>query len=144
MNPFRPHARPGFRGDFSGDDRDITEAIAAAPPAPWDGTTVPLSALRDPPRYGPPAAVLPMPQSRAVMTVWPAAPGAPAPTPQALEVVAYLLAKVTILRRRGQLDRVSDEKLRLVPGDRATNRRTTARLIVDEAIDLLRYGGEPR
>ena len=91
-----------------------------------------------------PAAILPMPQARAVMTVYPPGPGVPAPTPEALEVVRYLRAKVVILRTRGHLDRITDEKLRLVPGDRATNRRTTARLIVDEATELLRCGGDPR
>ena len=149
--------QPVFRGDFPGDDHDITEAIQAIPPAPWHGTTMPLSALRDQPRYAPPepashpypappAAVLHMPQARAVMTVYPPAAGGPAPTPQALEVVRFLRARVLILRNKepSQLDRISDEKLRLVPGDRATNRRTTARLIVDEATELLRCSGDPR
>jgi hypothetical protein len=151
----RGRARLALTGDFGDTDRDITEAIEAIPPAPWHGTTMPLSELRGQPHYlppgvaphlpaMPPAAILRMPQARAVMTVNPPGPGVPGPTPEALEVVRYLRAKVAILRTRGHLDRITDEKLRLVPGDRATNRRTTARLIVDEATELLRCGGDAR
>lgn len=85
-----------------------------------------------------PAAILPMPQARAVMKVYPPGPGVPGPTPQALEVVRYLRNRVAILRRRGQLDRISDEKLAMLP---AMSRRATARVIVDEAAELLRCGG---
>lgn len=138
MNLFR-RREPEFRRDFPG-DRDITEAMQAIPPVPWHGTTVPLSALRGQPHY-PPAAVLPMPQSRAVMSVYPPGPGIPAPTPEALNVVRFLRDKVAILRKRGQLDRISDEKLAMLP---AMSRRTTARVIVDEAAELLRCGGETR
>jgi hypothetical protein len=163
--PFRRRSRPrgqarlALTGDFPGTDHDITEAIQAIPPAPWHGTTVPLQALRGQPRYAPaedwelaeieahitpPAAVLRMPQARAVMTVNPPGPGVPGPTQQALEVARFLRAKVTILKRRGQLDRISQEKLAMLPADRIRNRRTTARLIVDEAAELLRCGGDPR
>ena len=118
---------------------------------PANGATVPLSALRDQPHYAPPdpashpypappAAVLRMPQARAVMTVNPPGPGVPGPTPQALEVTRFLRAKVIILKRRGHVDRISDDKLAMLPCDRIRNRRTTARLIVDEAAELLLCG----
>ena len=156
----RGAARLALAGDFPDDGRGITEAIQAIPPAPWHGTTMPLSELRGephyprsdfrpapvpgPPRYTPPAAILPMPQARAVMKVYPPGPGVPGPTPQALEVVRFLRARVTVLRRRGHLDRISQDKLAMLPADRIRNRRTTARLIVDEAAELLRCGGEQR
>jgi hypothetical protein len=111
--------------------------VMSAPAGQPGADTEPITRAR-------PAAILPMPQARAVMKVYPPGPGVPAPTPQALEVARFLRAKVAILRMRGHLDRITDEKLRLVPGDRATNRRTTARLIVDEAAELLRCGGDPR
>jgi hypothetical protein len=122
---------------------------------PANGTTVPLAALRDQPHYAPPdpashpypappAAVLRMPQARAVMTVNPPGPGVPGPTPQALEVTRFLRAKVIILKRRGHLDRISQDKLAMLPADRIRNRRTTARLIVDEAAELLLCGGDTR
>jgi hypothetical protein len=90
-----------------------------------------------------PAAILPMAQARAVMKVYPPGPGVPAPTPQALEVARFLRAKVIILKRRGHVDRISDDKLAMLPCDRIRNRRTTARLIVDEAAELLLCGGDP-
>jgi len=147
----RGAARLALTGDFPDDGRDITEAMQAIPPAPWHGVTVPLSALRDQPHYAPPdpashpypappAAVLRMPQARAVMTVNPPGPGVPGPTPQALEVTRFLRAKVIILKRRGHVDRISDDKLAMLPCDRIRNRRTTARLIVDEAAELLLCG----
>jgi hypothetical protein len=105
--------------------------------------TEPLASYRGQPRYTPPT-VLPMPQARAVMKVYPPGPGVPAPTSPALEVVRYLHAKVIILRKRGHLDRITDDKLAMLPADRIRNRRTTARLIVDEAAELLRCGGEQR
>jgi len=129
---------------------------------PANGTTVPLSALRGephyprsdlrPPRpYPAPVPDQPRPpillagqQAPWIMAVNPPRPGDPGPTPQALEVVRFLRAKVTILRKRGQLDRVSQDKLAMLPADRIRNRRTTARLIVDEAAELLRCGGDTR
>jgi len=153
--PFRRRSRPRGRarlaltGDFPAADRDITEAMQAIPPAPWDGTTVPLTALRGQPHYTPPVAPRPPillagQQAPWIMAVNPPRPGDPGPTPQALEVVRFLRAKVTILRKRGQLDRVSQDKLAMLPADRIRNRRTTARLIVDEAAELLRCGGDTR
>ncbi len=151
----RGRARLALTGDFPADGRDITEAMQAIEPAPWHGATVPLAALRDQPHYAPPdpashpypappAAVLRMPQARAVMTVNPPGPGVPGPTPQALEVTRFLRAKVIILKRRGHVDRISDDKLAMLPCDRIRNRRTTARLIVDEAAELLLCGGDLR
>jgi len=158
--PFRRRSRPRGRarlaltGDFPAADRDITEAMQAIPPAPWDGTTVPLTALRGQPHYMP-AGVEPYPrpappvllagqQAPWIMTVNPPRPGDPGPTPQALDVVRYLVAKVTILKRKGQADRIDPDKIAKVPVDRARNRRTSALIIVDEAAELLRCGGDQR
>jgi hypothetical protein len=129
------HQPAGAQTVVFGGASDI--GVMPAPAGQPGADTEPITRAR-------PAAILPMPQARAVMKVYPPGPGVPAPTPQALEVARFLRAKVAILRMRGHLDRISDEKLRLVPGDRATNRRTTARLIVDEATELLRCGGDPR
>lgn len=167
----RGRARLALTGDFPATDHDVTEAIQAAPPAPWDGATYdwgahplpagvwpvavkqhgqdtePLAMLRGQPRYTPPAAARPPillagKQAPWIMAVNPPAPGDPGPTPEAVTVVRYLAAKVAILARRGQLDRVSQDKLAMLPSDRIRNRRTTARLIVDEAAELLRCGGD--
>ena len=46
----RGAARLALTGDFPATDHDITEAMQAIPPAPWDGTTVPLSELFAPTR----------------------------------------------------------------------------------------------
>jgi hypothetical protein len=185
----RGRARLALTGDFPATDHDITEAMEAIPPAPWDGTTISLSDLRGQPRYPhghftgigdettwhpapgwaerrgiapadaaamlararPPVPDQPRPpillagqQAPWIMTVNPPRPGDPGPTPQALEVARFLRAKVIILKRRGHVDRISQEKLAMLPADRIRNRRTTARLIVDEAAELLRCGGEPR
>jgi len=153
--PFRRRSRPRGRarlaltGDFPAADRDITEAMQAIPPAPWDGTTVPLTALRGQPHYTPPVAPRPPillagQQAPWIMAVNPPRPGDPGPTPQALDVVRYLVAKVTILKRRGQADRIDPDKIAKVPVDRARNRRTSALIIVDEAAELLRCGGDTR
>ena len=166
--PFRRRSRPRGRarlaltGDFHAADRDITEAVRAIPPAPWDGTTVPLSALRGEPHYPRsdlrpphpyPAPVPDQPrppillagqQAPWIMAVNPPRPGDPGPTPQALDVVRYLVAKVTILKRKGQADRIDPDKIAKVPVDRARNRRTSALIIVDEAAELLRCGGDQR
>jgi hypothetical protein len=60
----RGRARLALTGDFPATDRDITEAIEAAGPAPWDGATVPLSALRGESHYTPgdflPPGVIPV------------------------------------------------------------------------------------
>jgi hypothetical protein len=157
----RGAARLALTGDFPPDGRDITEALADYDgatyqwPAPPDGVTPvaikqagqdtqPLARLRAQPSYTPPPILLAGQQAPWVMTVNPARPGDPGPTPQALEVVRFLRAKVTILRKRKQLDRISQDKLAMLPADRIRNRRTTARLIVDEAAELLRCGGDPR
>jgi hypothetical protein len=47
----RGRARLALTGDFPATDHDITEAMEAIPPAPWDGTTISLSDLRGQPRY---------------------------------------------------------------------------------------------
>ena len=158
--PFRRRSRPRGTARLAPvADRDDAQWLDQISTDPADGTTwpppsgppavifegrdtEPLARYRGQPRYTP-ATVLPMPQARAVMKVYPPGPGVPAPTPQALEVARFLRAKVTILARRGQLDRVSQEKLAMLPADRIRNRRTTARLIVDEAAELLRCGGDP-
>ena len=71
---------------------------------PADGATAPLAALRGEPRYTPPgnrafmpppgdrtpAAILPMPQARGVMTVYPPGPGVPAPTPHGVRAAVYI------------------------------------------------------
>ena len=154
--PFRRRSRPRGRarlaltGDFPAADHDITEAMQAIPAAPWDGTTVPLSALRGEPHYTPapvpdqprPPILLAGQQAPWIMTVNPGRAGAP--TRQALEVVRHLRNKVLILKRRGQVDRIDPDKVAKVPVDRARNRRTTALIIVDEAAELLRCGGDTR
>jgi hypothetical protein len=143
----RGAARLALAGDFPG-DHDITQAMQAIPPAPWDGTTIPLSALRGQPHYTPdqprPPILLAGQQAPWVMAVSPPRPGGPGPTAQALEVVRFLHAKVTILKRKGQAGRIDPDKVARVPVDRARNRRTSAMLIVDEAAELLRCGGDMR
>jgi hypothetical protein len=151
--PWRP---PG--GRFAG-PRTWRDASGAATPAGVTPIAIkhagmdtePLARLRAQPRYTPPvppaeppAAVLTGRQAPWVMTVERPRPGGPGPTPEALEVVAYLRARVAILTSRGHLDRISQEKLAMLPADRIRNRRTTARLIVDEAAELLRCGGNPQ
>ena len=145
----RGTARLALTGDFPAADRDITEAMQAIPPAPWHGTTVPLTELRGQPHYTPPAVPRPPillagQQAPWIMAVNPPRPGDPGPTPQALDVVRYLVAKVTILKRKGQADRIDPDKIAKVPIDRARNRRTSALIIVDEAAELLRCGGDTR
>jgi len=145
----RGTARLALTGDFPATDHDITEAMQAIPPAPWHGTTVPLTELRGQPHYTPPAVPRPPillagQQAPWIMAVNPPRPGDPGPTPQALDVVRYLVAKVTILKRKGQADRIDPDKIAKVPIDRARNRRTSALIIVDEAAELLRCGGDTR
>jgi hypothetical protein len=156
----RGAARLALTGDFPDTGESVTEALQRADydGATWDlpegvtpvaikqpgQDTQPLAMLRAQPSYTPPPMLLAGQQAPWVMTVNPPRPGDPGPTPQALEVVRFLRAKVTILRKRKQLDRISQDKLAMLPADRIRNRRTTARLIVDEAAELLRCGGEPR
>ena len=110
----RGRARLALTGDFPAADRDVTEAIQAIPPAPWDGTTVPLAALRGQPHYAPPdpashpypappAAVLSLPQARAVMTLNPRRPGGPGPTPRGLKAAMYIEPEVCVLEDDGKL-----------------------------------------
>jgi hypothetical protein len=130
----------------------LAEILDRARPADYNGMTWPLPDWRAAPAWhgasdiGLPEGtqIITGQRERYVMTVNPPRPGGPGPTPQALEVARFLRAKVTILARRGHLDRISPDKLAMLPADRIRNRRTTARLIVDEAAELLRCGGEQR
>jgi hypothetical protein len=73
---FRRHRNPdGRRPDFTGDGRDITQALQDAGPPDWDGTTMPLSALRSQPRYTP--AVTPAEDYRQAIAHAGAEPGNP-------------------------------------------------------------------
>ena len=143
----RGRARLALTGDFPDTGESVTEILDRVRPADYDGRTWQWGGASDvglmaAPVSDAPTILLAGQQAPWVMTVNPGRPGQP--TPQALEVTRFLHAKVTILKRRGHADRISPEKVDLVPADRLRNRRTTAMLIVNEAAELLRCGGETR
>jgi hypothetical protein len=97
-------------------------------------------AFRGQPAYGPPAALPPPPPTRPALAIT-----AAAATP-AEAALTSLQLRVRALALKGQLDRVSDEKLHDLAArrrDRLRQPRTTAKVIIDEALELLRAGREP-
>ena len=141
-------ARLALAGDFPDNGETVTEILDRVKPASYDGRTWRWGGANNIGLMPAPAAAPPITmagrQAPWVMTVNPPRPGGPGPTRQALEVTRFLHAKVTILKKRGHADRISPEKVDLVPADRLRNRRTTALLIVNEAAELLRCGGDTR
>ena len=138
-------ARLALAGDFPDTGETVTEILDRVKPASYDGRTWRWGGANNIGLMPAPAAAPPITMAgRQAPWIEPTATYSPGPTSQALEVTRFLHAKVTILKRRGHADRISPEKVDLVPADRLRNRRTTAMIIVDEAAELLRCGGEPR
>jgi hypothetical protein len=126
--PFRRRSRPrgparlALTGDFPASDHDITEAMEAVPPAPWDGTTVPLSALRAESRYQPAAG-----------------PQPPPITSRVLDTLNYLRLKVAILEAAGDADRIDASEQGRRDGQQLLS-WSPLRQIRDDAVALLRGG----
>ncbi len=118
----RGRARLALAGDFPDADRDITEAMEAIPPAPWHGTTIPLSALRDQPRYQPAAG-----------------PQPPPVTGRVLDTLNYLRLKVAILEAGGDADRIDASEQGRRDGQQLLS-WSPLRQIRDDAVTLLRRG----
>ena len=137
-------ARLALAGDFPDNGETVTEILDRVKPASYDGRTWRWGGANNIGLMPAPAAAPPITMAgRQAPWIEPTATYSPGPTSQALEVTRFLHAKVTILKRRGHADRISPEKVDLVPADRLRNRRTTAMIIVDEAAELLRCGGQP-
>jgi len=124
---------PVWDGDH-GDD--LTQVFPWITTHPWNGTTVP----DDPPGVwysAPPPGdsavtwTFTGQQSRSIMTVNPDGE----PSPSSRQVASHLWNRVTVLKARGQADRITDEMLALLPTLPA---RHTAREIVSEAAALTR------
>jgi hypothetical protein len=102
----RGRARLAITGDFPAADHDITEAMQAIPPAPWDGITWHQPAGTQTVTFGgasdigvmPGEDTEPVTRSRGVMKVYP-----PGPTPRGLKAAVYIETEVGVLEDDGKL-----------------------------------------
>jgi hypothetical protein len=129
--------------------RYMTAPVGPAPPRP---AVIPpgVVAVKQPGRDTHPLAFrgAPVPGRAALPPSAGPAPLAITATPAtpAQDALTHICLRVKALALKGQLDRVSDEKLADVAArrrDGLRQPRTTAKVIIDEALELLRDGREP-
>ena len=146
-----------LKGDFDDTGETVTEILDRVRPAGYNGRTwqdvIPpgVYAVKQPGRDTHPLAFhgapVPAPGRPAIP---PAAPAplaiAAAPATPAQDALTHICLEVKRLAAKGQLDRVSDEKLADVAArrrDGLRQPRTTAKVIIDRALEHLRAGREP-